>query len=171
MPASKASLEMLDDLVTNNVADLEELRLRHNLTVKQMARWVCGRRVRKSLDAIRHYRRKRASVLITSARLVAIERLLDMCKPKRRGEVARRSCVDLLRLSHDLRHRPDATRSAPDTSRTDDQPWESDSDDPHAAARRELFQHGVRSLLEAIGSGKQPKVIATRPKAIARNRK
>jgi len=78
--------------------DLTELARHEKLTLTRLAGWANDARTIASLDGLCRLNDVRAQLLVSRYRTLAAARLFELAKDESAGELARRACVDLLKV-------------------------------------------------------------------------
>ena len=91
--------------------DLHTLATKHGMSLIEMSRWIDEPRQAKLLDALEQLNDSRTSLLVAAARADAASALRRMATAES-NELARKACVDLLKLQRDPAPRADAVAIA-----------------------------------------------------------
>lgn len=78
--------------------DLAELARKEKLTLTRLAGWANDARTIASLDGLCRLNDVRAQLLVSRYRTLAAARLFELAKDESAGELARKACVDLLKV-------------------------------------------------------------------------
>jgi len=97
---------VLADLYSGSV-DLKRLATRLNLSLSELAQWASTERGARSLWSLRRLAEQRAGLALSRAKADAARALLKLARQGESKEIARKACVDLLRLSSDASVKPD----------------------------------------------------------------
>jgi len=79
--------------------DLSDLAKREKLTLTRMAHWANEVHTIELLEGLCRLNDARAQLLVSRYRTLAAARLFDLTKDDAGGELARKACVDLLKVS------------------------------------------------------------------------
>ena len=134
--------------------DLSELAQQEKLTLVGLARWANDPETVGSLEGLCRLNDVRAQLLVSRYRTLAAARLFDLTKEENGGELARRACVDLLKVSLIPINAQDLDGSAAAAAGTSGRP----------AALPPLDESTVRTLLAEFGreGGEEPEPQETR---------
>jgi len=78
--------------------DLDELARQEKLTLTRLANWANDSQTIATLDGLCRLNDVRAQLLVSRYRTLAAARLFELAKDEEAGELARKACVDLLKV-------------------------------------------------------------------------
>ncbi len=78
--------------------DLDELARKEKLTLTRLAGWANDAETIAALDGLCRLNDVRAQLLVSRYRTLAAARLFELAKDESAGELARKACVDLLKV-------------------------------------------------------------------------
>ena len=94
---SKKRKHMMDDVV-QSTHDLLALAQIHHLSPKELASWIEQPANHRCLRSLCVFADLQTQLLLSRYRMLAASRLIKLATEEGQGDVARRACVDLLRL-------------------------------------------------------------------------
>lgn len=96
---TRAKHDRLTTAVYDAQVDLRELAQSEKLTLTGLAGWANDPMTILALEGLCRLNDARAQLLVSRYRTLAAARLFDLAKETEGGELARKACVDLLRVS------------------------------------------------------------------------
>lgn len=79
--------------------DLYDLAVRESLTLTKLSKWANDVNTIEALDGLCRLNDARAQLLVSRYRTLAAAKLFELAKDEDGGEISRKACVDLLKVS------------------------------------------------------------------------